>query len=64
MVPAAGLEPMWKVSKARVYAALRRPTPALIGTNWYDLEVGETGVNKIKRKICNFPTNGISRLWP
>jgi hypothetical protein len=37
MVPAVGLEPMWKVSKACVYAALRRPTPSLIGTNWYDV---------------------------
>jgi hypothetical protein len=35
MLPAVGLEPMWKVIKACVYAALRRPTPALIGTNWY-----------------------------
>jgi len=39
MVPAVGLEPMRKFTKACVYAALRRPTPALIGTNWYDLHV-------------------------
>jgi hypothetical protein len=37
MVPAVGLEPMWNCIKACVYAALRRPRPALIGTNWYDV---------------------------
>lgn len=35
MVPAVGLKPMRNYIKACVYAALRRPTAALIGTNWY-----------------------------